>query len=95
MIDTTGGYPKVATVISADLPALGRMPVGSKISFEPVTVETAQALRRAMFAEIDRIPERIVPIGRSGSDMAPLRRISPPYLRYGGDCSCRELRRPM
>src|SRR5262245_38389033 len=25
---TTGGYPKIATVISADLPALGRLPTG-------------------------------------------------------------------
>ncbi len=32
---TTGGYPKIATVISADLPALGRLPIGSKISFTP------------------------------------------------------------
>jgi allophanate hydrolase subunit 2 len=67
---TTGGYPKIATVISADLPALGRLPIGAKISFEPVTVEAAQALRRAMFLEIDRIPERVVSTGRA--DVAAL-----------------------
>ena len=33
---TTGGYPKIATVISADLPALGRMTPGAKIAFEAV-----------------------------------------------------------
>ena len=33
---TTGGYPKIATVISADLPALGRMTPGAKIAFEVV-----------------------------------------------------------
>ena len=60
---TTGGYPKIATVISADLPAVGRLPIGAKIEFEPVTVELAQALRRAMFAEIERIGHCIVPIG--------------------------------
>ena len=27
---TTGGYPKIATVISADLPALGRVPIGAR-----------------------------------------------------------------
>ena len=27
---TTGGYPKIATVISADLPALGRLPIGAQ-----------------------------------------------------------------
>ena len=36
---TTGGYPKIATVISADLPALGRLPIGAKIRFESVTIE--------------------------------------------------------
>ena len=39
---TTGGYPKIATVISADLPALGRLPIGAKIAFEPVTIEAAR-----------------------------------------------------
>ena len=29
---TTGGYPKIATVISADVPELGRLSIGSKIS---------------------------------------------------------------
>jgi len=67
---TTGGYPKIATVISADLPALGRLPIGAKIGFEPVTVEAAQAMRRALFAVIERIGECIVPVGRGGADLA-------------------------
>lgn len=57
---TTGGYPKIATVISADLPALGRLPVGSKISFTPVTLEQAVAARRALFAALDGIRSNIV-----------------------------------
>jgi biotin-dependent carboxylase-like uncharacterized protein len=71
---TTGGYPKIATIISADLPALGRLPIGAKIGFEAVTIEQAQAMRRAMFADIARIHERIVPISRSPDviDVAPL-----------------------
>jgi biotin-dependent carboxylase-like uncharacterized protein len=68
---TTGGYPKIATVISADLPALGRLPIGAKIRFEPVTIERAQGLRRDLLAEIGRINDRIVPIGRSDADVAP------------------------
>ena len=32
---TVGGYPKIATVISADLPAVGRLPIGAKIRFWP------------------------------------------------------------
>jgi biotin-dependent carboxylase-like uncharacterized protein len=68
---TTGGYPKIATVISADLPALGRLPIGAKIRFEAVTIEQAQGLRRDLLAEIERINDRIVPIGRSDADVAP------------------------
>ncbi|HEX4553106.1 MAG TPA: biotin-dependent carboxyltransferase family protein [Xanthobacteraceae bacterium] len=69
---TTGGYPKIATVISADLPALGRLPIGAKIAFEHVSVEAAQALRRVLFSDIERIGEKIVPIGRVAADMAPM-----------------------
>ncbi len=71
---TTGGYPKIATVISADLPAMGRLPIGAAIGFEAVTVEAAQAMRRAMYAEIARLNEYIVPVGRDGAtaDVTPL-----------------------
>jgi biotin-dependent carboxylase-like uncharacterized protein len=68
---TTGGYPKIATVISADLPALGRLPAGARIAFEPVTMEAAAAARRSLLAEIDALPDRIVPLRRSGADVAP------------------------
>ncbi len=43
---TTGGYPKIATVISADLPRLGRMTAGQTINFTPISVEDAETLRR-------------------------------------------------
>lgn len=59
---TTGGYPKIATVISADLPALGRLPIGAKLSFEQVTAEAAEAARRKLFADIGRLEQMIVPI---------------------------------
>jgi biotin-dependent carboxylase-like uncharacterized protein len=69
---TTGGYPKIATVISADLPALARLPVGSKVSFEAVTIEAAQAAHREHAAELATMHERIVPLRRSGTEIAPL-----------------------
>jgi 5-oxoprolinase (ATP-hydrolysing) subunit C len=43
---TVGGYPKIATVISADLPRLAHARPGSRVRFQAVTLETAhQALR--------------------------------------------------
>lgn len=47
---TTGGYPKIATVASVDLPALGRVGPGTRLQFEAVSVETAENLRRAQAA---------------------------------------------
>ena len=69
---TIGGYPKIATVISADLPKLGRLSIGSKVAFEQVSVETAQALRQAMLSELDGLADHIVPIRSIAGDAAPL-----------------------
>jgi biotin-dependent carboxylase-like uncharacterized protein len=68
---TTGGYPKIATVISADLPALGRLPIGARITFEPVSIESAADARRALMAEIDGLPGKVAPLRLAGADFAP------------------------
>jgi allophanate hydrolase subunit 2 len=41
---TTGGYPKIANVISADLGSLGQLRPRDEIRFELVEMETARAL---------------------------------------------------
>lgn len=43
---TTGGYPKIANVIAADLPSVGQLRPRDEIRFEQVSVETAQDLLR-------------------------------------------------
>lgn len=43
---TTGGYPKIATVISADLPRLAQMPTGAQLRFAVVDQESAEAMAR-------------------------------------------------
>lgn len=67
---TTGGYPKIATLISADLPAIGRLPIGAKIAFAPVTVEEAVAARRELCAAVDEIGNRIVPVSPAPAAVA-------------------------
>jgi biotin-dependent carboxylase-like uncharacterized protein len=67
---TTGGYPKIATVISADMAALSRFPIGSKIGFEAVTIEAAEAARRQHLAELAAINDLIVPLGGTPADFA-------------------------
>lgn len=43
---TTGGYAKIATVISADLPVIGRMRPGQKVCFSIIEIEEAERLIR-------------------------------------------------
>jgi len=46
---TTGGYPKIAAVISADIPLLAQcMPGASTVTFKAITVEEAQDHYREM-----------------------------------------------
>lgn len=54
MVDnqTTGGYPKIATVASADLPVVGRRRPGRLIRFVTVEVREAERLRREQEAAI-------------------------------------------
>jgi biotin-dependent carboxylase-like uncharacterized protein len=51
---TAGGYSKIATVASADLPRLGRLLPGHTVRFTPVSVEQAEALRRDQEARLQR-----------------------------------------
>ena len=43
---TTGGYPKIANVISADFHAIGQLRPRDELRFEPVDMETARKLLR-------------------------------------------------
>lgn len=58
---TIGGYAKIATVISADLPAAGRLLPGAAIRFRAVSVAEAEEARRALEREIARLDESMVP----------------------------------
>lgn len=51
---TVGGYPKIATVASVDLPRLGRLLPGQSVRFVPLSVEEAEKLRRDQEARIAR-----------------------------------------
>lgn len=58
---TIGGYAKIATVISADLPAAGRLLPGAAIRFRAVTVAEAEEARRALERELARLIEAMAP----------------------------------
>lgn len=52
---TTGGYAKIATVISADIPKAGQLTAGNTVRFLPVTVEEAQDAARERKARFDAL----------------------------------------
>jgi allophanate hydrolase subunit 2 len=53
---TTGGYPKIGTVVSADLPLLAQCtPKKSRIRFQEVTVEEAQKNYRVLMRGLKNI----------------------------------------
>lgn len=69
---STGGYPKIATVISVDLPALGRASPGAKLMFDAVTVEVAQALRREFGVRMQALAATLIAVRSDGFDLARL-----------------------
>jgi biotin-dependent carboxylase-like uncharacterized protein len=56
---TSGGYPKIATVISADLGRFGQTQAGRGFRFMAVSMAAAQAEYRAMVALLRSLPERV------------------------------------
>ena len=50
----TGGYPKIANVIGADLGKIAQLRPGTQISFAAVTIEEAVAARRAEALALER-----------------------------------------
>ena len=58
---TIGGYAKIATVISADLPLAGRLLPGASILFRAVSVAEAEEARRALERELARLIESMAP----------------------------------
>jgi biotin-dependent carboxylase-like uncharacterized protein len=59
---TTGGYPKIAVVISADLPSAGRLLPGAEVHFRRVTMTDAEEARAETEHRYRRIGADIVPV---------------------------------
>ena len=70
---TTGGYPKIATVVSADLPLVGRRRPGDALRFVAVTVEEAEQLARNEDRRLAALVASIEPAPADGNiDLASL-----------------------
>ena len=58
---TTGGYPKIACVVSADLARVGRLRPGDSLRFATVEIEEAEALAREAAARLADLAASIEP----------------------------------
>ncbi len=67
---TVGGYPKIATIISADLARFSVMNPGSRIRFDSVTAEQAESLARTRQTELEAMLQAIVPVKLRGKNLA-------------------------
>lgn len=56
---TTGGYPKIATVISADLGRFGQTQPGTPFRFKAISMAEAQAEYRAFHEMLQSLPGRV------------------------------------
>jgi len=56
---STGGYLKIACVITADLDAMAQRGPGARLRFEAITLCEAQRLRETYLAELDRMPQLV------------------------------------
>ncbi len=59
---TAGGYPKIATVVTADLGALGRLGPGEALRFRAISAAEGVAAARARAKEIDAMAAGIGPL---------------------------------
>ncbi|MBS0542414.1 MAG: biotin-dependent carboxyltransferase family protein [Proteobacteria bacterium] len=69
---TAGGYPKIATVITADLPRLASLWPGQALRFAAVTADEGASIARASEAEMRALLATIRPLLPDGVDLAVL-----------------------
>jgi hypothetical protein len=56
---TSGGYPKIATVISADLGRFAQIPAGKGFKFKAVSIAEAQGEARKFAGLLRALPDRL------------------------------------
>jgi biotin-dependent carboxylase-like uncharacterized protein len=59
---TTGGYPKIATVISADLGRLAQTPAGTGFRFKAISIADAQTEAKKFAHLLRSLPDRLRPV---------------------------------
>lgn len=69
---TTGGYPRIGTVLPCDLPRVAQAPAGTTLSFSFVTLEDGAAIQARAAADLAKLPGAVTPLVRDPSTMQDL-----------------------
>ncbi|MGB5865094.1 MAG: urea amidolyase [Sulfitobacter sp.] len=69
---TTGGYPRIGTVLPCDMMKVAQAPAGAQIAFEIVPLEEARALELQAQAARKTLGSRMYPLVRDPHDMHDL-----------------------
>lgn len=69
---TIGGYPKIATIITADLARAGQLISGATVRFRVVTLDQARAAAVSRRAALDKALASMRPFTGGGMDLAAL-----------------------
>ena len=69
---TTGGYPKPAVMIRADLPFAAQMPIGSTLRFTPSSTAQAHEALKSLNNFLQAIPQNAKAIGNVALTSADL-----------------------
>jgi len=69
---TTGGYPRIGTVLPCDLPRVAQAPAGAEIRFTFLTLEEGAAQQARATSELRKLPHSVTPLVRDPATMQDL-----------------------
>ncbi|MBY5933715.1 biotin-dependent carboxyltransferase family protein [Tateyamaria omphalii] len=69
---TTGGYPRIGTVLPCDLPRVAQAPAGAALQFQFVTLDEGAAIEARARAAWDALPKSATPLVRDPASIQDL-----------------------
>jgi allophanate hydrolase len=69
---TTGGYPRIGTVLPCDLPVVAQAAPGARLRFRFVAIEEALAASPSEREVLERLRREVRPVVRGAEEMADL-----------------------
>ncbi len=69
---TTGGYPRIGTVIACDLPRIAQAPAGAELRFEFVPLDEARHAVQGWMRDLQALNGKVTPLVRDPRDIPDL-----------------------